>query len=248
MPSRTPELPPRLAALGPADFDGRSTRSTTRAAPGRVVASDGRVYWVKSAQSGSAVNDRLAAELVAGWIASLLGIGPGVAIVDLPPLADLGWDDLVGVCFGSREVEGAFNLRNASHRATKGAVDLQRVALLVTFQTWIGHEDVQALCQPSGDVWSIDHEVYAAFRCETSVTLALTPELPGLLGSRRPAPSDYNQAIDRIRNLSAGKLSLIAPQLPYSSQGWSNRVHIDAVIRTLESRRNSLDAPMLSAW
>jgi hypothetical protein len=140
--------------------DGR--KSGTLSDSNTFVGIDGKVYWVKNkSQQG------LVAELVAGRLAAVLGVGPSTRIVHVPEEAIPASGDgkhLVGLGVGSEDMTGTINTKDLPRLLAPAtfdpkSIDARSRTLVTAFRTWIGATgDPQALVNlQDGTVYTIDH-------------------------------------------------------------------------------------------
>ena len=137
-------------------------KSGTLSDSNTFIGIDGKVYWVKNrSQQG------LVAELVAGRLAALLGIGPPTRIVHVPDEAIPSSGEgrhLVGLGVGSEDMVGTVNTKDLPQilGATvldPKVIDARSRTMVTGFRTWIGATgDPQALLNlQDGTVYTIDH-------------------------------------------------------------------------------------------
>jgi hypothetical protein len=157
-------------------------------APRPFVLDGGETYWIKpQAQEG------LGQELIGGRLASEVGVGPQVAIVDVSAIAvplDGSLDRFVGTMLGVRHIVGVENGRELgpalrSELFTTGMLDMASWAAVTAFQTWINAEDSQVFVGlGDGIVHSADHGGCFKALLPGPPQRIVTPDIPGLESMR----------------------------------------------------------------
>ena len=191
--------------------------------PHAFLTSAGSTCWVKAqSQYG------LETELIAGRLASAVGAGPMAHVVDvpaqaLPPGGIAG--HLHGVLVGTEDVAASVNNRELHlvgvTTLDPRVLDASQRAVVVTFQTWIGLDDLQVLIDlRSGRVMSHDHG-----GCFSNTTSAHDPglallELPGIDRAHGRDGSCLAAAVARVESLSDDDLLRAVSRVP-TGPGWN---------------------------
>jgi hypothetical protein len=140
---------------------GGEPPNDSHASPHRVVAINGKTYWIKAVAQGG-----LEVELVAGRLAHALSVGPLAEVVDVPTQAlpaDGRLARLQGRMVGSIDHRDTVNARYLDGLVADGTLDVSVIdvgsrASVIAFQTWIGASDEQVLVNlKTGRILSIDH-------------------------------------------------------------------------------------------
>jgi len=160
----------QLTAIAP---DLVAGQEGSRQNPPRYIATNGLNYWLKGNPQAAGPHNCLVAELLAGRLGASIGASPPVAVIELPSMAALPEHrQLVGWCFGSRDIPGSLNIRQFKSRGLAiplEAFDPTQAALVWAFQVWIGQGDWQCLINSAdGRIYSLDHENWSSFEAPAS--------------------------------------------------------------------------------
>lgn len=231
--------------------------SHVKAPPGRSLAtphafltSSGKTCWVKAqSQFG------LETELIAGRLAGSLGAGPDAHVVRVPPQALPPGGiaaHLQGLLVGTEDIPGAMNNRELGlfgvTMLDPKLIDPGQRALVVTFQTWIGLDDLQVLVDlTSRKIFSHDHGgCFANPAPEAAPGLALL-DLPGIDRAHGSDAALIAAAVARVQSLDDEELLAAAAGVP-DAPGWnadpSRRLRI---AEWLADRRDKI-AEVMQAW
>jgi hypothetical protein len=149
-----------LDALTPSEVEDPPGGSLAN--PRGFVVVTGDTYWVKAK-----AQDGLAAELIAGRLASRIGAGPRAEVVRVTAEAAGSSPELtqlVGLNVGTLDVANTINAKDVPQFVGQGntfradRVDAASKARVAAFQTWLGMGDAQILIDlGTGKIHSIDH-------------------------------------------------------------------------------------------
>jgi hypothetical protein len=187
------------------------------AAPRPFIVNGGEIYWVKpAAQEG------LGQELIGSRLASRIGVGPVVDIVDVSPIAVLGDGTLerfVGTMLGVRHLVGVVNGRDLGPAIRSGTFALTKLdvaswAAVTAFQTWINAEDSQVFVSiGDGMIYSADHGGCFKKLLPGPPQRIVTPAISGLANLRCDW-SVIGEPAERIASLSESSILEAASSMP----------------------------------
>ncbi len=220
------------------------------ATPHAFVTSTGKTMWVKSlAQHG------LANELIAGRLAGRVGAGPAGAVVNVHPQAlpaDGSADHLSGLCSATEDVNGAVNVRELNQIGVTTldpkTIDAAQRALVVTFQTWIGLGDLQAIIDfGTGRVLSHDHgDCFANPTSKADPQLAVL-SLPGVPDSHGSDAGLVADAVAKVESLSDDDLLNAVARMPSEPQWHADPAKRLQIAEWLAQRRDKI-AEVMKTW
>jgi len=197
--------------------------SPTASRPNAFVGIDGKTYWVKAG-----VQQGLVAEVIAGRLASRVGVGPAARILRVTTDAlpsDGSANHLEGVVCGIEHLEGVVNCKDlspliANGQFTAGAIDPASRAKTVVFQTWLGVGDQQVLVNlTNGRVSSIDHgDCFGHLANAVPIDLVIAP-IPGVSDSVGRDRLLVESAVSLIEGVSDRELLGVVSQIP-SGDAW----------------------------
>ena len=203
-------------------------QSATFSNSNTFIGVDGKVYWVKiSAQQG------LVAELVAGRLAAVIGVGPPTKIVRVPAEAIPSGGEgghLIGLGVGAADLPGTVNTKDLAPLLGTNAfraesIDPRARTMVTTFRTWIGATgDPQALINlQDGSVFTIDHgDCFAdvANLSDPTVTIVAIPSVKDEVGK-----DEYSvgAAARRIKEVSDQQILDSVARMPFGGP-WQSPV------------------------
>ncbi len=225
-------------------------KSSTLSDSNTFVGIDGKVYWVKSkSQQG------LVAELVAGRLAAVLGVGPPTRIVHVPeeaiPASGEG-THLVGLGVGSEDMTGTVNTKDLPGVLGPAAFDPKSIdarsrTMVTAFRTWIGATgDPQALVNlQDGTVYTIDHgDCFADVtgQADPAVTLVAIHSVPDDVGK-----DEYSvkAAVRRIKHMGDTVILEAVAAMPFGGPWQSPVDRRLAIAQWLAYRRDRMEEVML---
>jgi len=220
------------------------------ATPHAFLTTSGMTYWVKAqSQFG------LETELIAGRLAARMNAGPASAIVRVAPQAlpaDGSAAHLRGVVVGTVDIPGAINNRELALLGISvldpAVIDPFQRAVVVTFQTWIGLDDLQVLIDmTSGRIASHDHGGCFGDVSTSGVPALALLDLPGLDRAHGSYAGHVAAAVARVESISDDELLESVARVP-NAPGWN----VDAVRRLqiaewLAHRRDRI-AKAMKTW
>ncbi len=148
----------------------------------------GDTFWIKpQAQEG------LGQELFGGRLASAVGVGPEVFVIEVSALAvprDGSLNRFIGTMLGVHHLSGVENARDLGPAIRGGRfstknVDMASWAAVTAFQTWINAEDSQVFIgMGDGAVYSADHGGCFKELLPGRPQRIVTPDIPGFESGR----------------------------------------------------------------